>query len=516
MYYTCSFVFDLIGLLMNKFWAIILLIPGLCSAASITNAIGGVGPQGNVKPYICIQDQNGAVTLALGGNQSGDANKASGNAYYAGATLRFGGCTPANTYLGYVGFSINASGNNAVSSYTPPEGIHIAYTNPGINSSGVVTGTINYTPIETNLELPQAKENNTWEFAGINLSGLEFGTVIDPVVVPNLSIQDSSGTFSDLQEMQSFINAGMNTARIPVSWGYLQLDGAGKGTINLAYYTNYIRPLLQTLTHAKVHTIVDLHAYMRFSKFGEEYSGCSGSGPCPDGTLILDEKAYQSVWSQLAELMQQDPLIDKDYLLIDLVNEPVAVPDDKVFTIQASLINMLRNQNFTGYIMVEGNSWSGLHSWSSYQWKGSDNQMYSNATLFTREHFAKAGITDLSKILINVHQYLDSDYSGTHDDCLQDLTTTGDNGFNLNEFVDYLNQNQLKAIVTELGTGRNAASCKAPLNEFMTYLKDNSAKNKDYGFVGWTLWSAGHGWGNYNLRVKPDSYQMDVVKELIQ
>lgn len=50
----------------------------------------------------------------------------------------------------------------------------------------------------------------------------------------------------------------------------------------------------------------------------------------------------------------------------------------------------------------------------------------------------------------------------------------------------------------------------------MNYLKDNSAQNKEYGFVGWTIWSAGHGWGDYNLRVKPDSYQMDVVKEFIQ
>lgn len=192
--------------------------------------------------------------------------------------MRFGGCVESNTYLGYVGFNISASGNNA--------------------------GSINYTPIETNLTLSPAKKGTAWQFAGVNLSGLEFGKAIDPVVILNLSEQDSSSTFSDLKETQSFINEGMNTVRVPISWGYLQVDGAGKGPINLAYYNNYIRPLLQTLTHAKVYSIVDLHAYMRYSKFGEQYSGSGVNAPCPDGTLIFDEKAYESVWVQLTKFIQ--------------------------------------------------------------------------------------------------------------------------------------------------------------------------------------------------------------------
>ncbi|WED41813.1 glycoside hydrolase family 5 protein [Legionella cardiaca] len=498
---------------MRKLIAMNLLLPTAVISATITNNIQGVGPQGSVKPYICIQDHSGNVNLKLAAGQSGDANKASGNEYYAGATLRFGGCDTSNTYLGYVGFNINNSGNNSIGSYSPPEGVHIIYDKPSINSQGQVGGAIIYTSIATNSQLTTAKTSKFWQFVGVNLSGLEFGKVIDPVVIPNLSTQDSTSSNSDLKEMQSFINAGMNTVRVPVSWGYLQLDGAGKGSLNLAYYNNFIRPLLQTLTQAKVHTIIDLHAYMRYSKFGEQYSGCGASGPCPDGTLILDTKAYELVWGQLATLIQNDPAINKDYVLLDLMNEPVGVPDDRVFAIQASIIKLLRQQKFNGYILVEGNNWSGLHSWTTHQWKGKDGQQYSNATLFTRDNFVNAGITDLSKILINVHQYLDNDYSGTHDNCLQDLSTEGSNGFNLNAFANYLLENRLKAMVTELGSGKDAGSCSEPLRQFMLYLKDNAAQGKDYGFAGWTMWSTGHGWGDYNLRIKPDSYQMKVLKE---
>lgn len=477
----------------------------------MTNNIQGVGPHGQFKPYICIQNSAGDMTLKLAPGQSGDANLAAGNPYYVGATLRFGGCGYDNSYLGYVGFTINNNGNNAINSYSPPVGVHVLYSNPSIDHRGFVEGAITYTPIDMNPHLTHANPTSTWYFTGINLSGLEFGKAIDPVVIPNLSETNSNGLNSDLNDMQAFIGAGINTVRVPLSWGYLQLDGAGVGALNHAYYDNYVKPLLQTLTQAHVHTIVDLHAYMRYSKFGEQYSGCGASGPCPDGTLILDKNAYQSVWGQLIDLIQSDTKIDKEYIMVDLVNEPVGIPDDKVFTIQAALITFLRNKQFNGYILVEGNNWSGLHSWTTEHWSGSDGQAYSNATLFTRDHFAKAGITDLSKILINVHQYLDSDYSGTHDTCQQNLDTTGPNGFNLNAFVDYLAENKLRAIVTEFGTGRNEASCNAPLAQFMTYLKDNTSTDKEYGFMGWTIWSSGHGWGNYHLRVKPTSYQMRVI-----
>jgi len=501
---------------MSKYASLLLCLPSLALAANMTNDINGVGPGGSVKPYICIQNGGGTVTLPLAPGKSGDANKASGNEYYAGATLRFGGCKDSDSYLGYTGFSISAAGNNSVGKYTPPDGIHVTWNKPAITSQGVVQGSIDYSPIASNPNIKAPGPVSDWLFAGINLSGLEFGKVIDPVVIPNLSEADSSYPISDLADTQAFINAGMNTVRVPVSWGYLQLDGPGKGAINESYYNNYLRPLLQSLTQAKVYTMIDLHAYMRYSKFGEQYSGCGADGPCPDGTLIVDEKAYQSVWGQLLALIQKDKSIDQTYLMLDLVNEPVGVPNDKVFTIQTSLINFLRKQGFAGYILVEGNSWTGLHSWTSAQWTGSDGQTYTNATLFTRENFAKAGVTDLSKVLINVHQYLDSDYSGTHQSCLPDLTTTGDNGFNLDAFTDYLQDNKLQAMVTEFGTGQDAASCAAPLREFLQYMQDNSSKGKDYGFAGWTIWSTGHGWGGYNLRVKPDSYQMDVMKEFLR
>jgi endoglucanase len=486
-------------------------------AGNITNNIKGLGPSKNpVEPYFCIQDSNGSVTYALKPGESVDGNKYSGNPTYVGGALRFGGCDQNDTYLGYLGLQVAYT--NRISGYSPPPGTHIIYASPQIDGRGVLTGNIQYTPIQPNFNLTAGSgQNADWDFVGINLSGLEFGKSISPSTIPNLSVEDADTKQSDLHDTQAFLQSGMNTVRVPISWGYLQLEGAGKGELNLDYYNSFVKPLLESLTSAHVYAMVDMHSYMRYSEFGLEYSGCGADGKCPDGTLITDANAHQDVWTKLFALIKSDPKINMNYIMFDLVNEPVEVPGDAVFTIQAQVIKALRQQGFAGYILVEGNSWSGLHSWTTDSWSSADGKTkYTNATLFSRENFAKAGITDLSKILINVHQYLDSNYSGNSDQCATDLTTTGPAGYNLNAFVDYLQQNRLKAIVTEFGAGKDRGSCTEALTKLLNYMKDNSAKNKEYGFVGWTIWSTGHSWGEYRLRVTPESYQMRVLKGYLQ
>lgn len=496
------------------------LLPGLVCAGTIKNNLEGVGPKGkpNPKPWICIQmkdTSNVTVKIAPGEEKTFDKTQ-TGNDYYAGGSLRIGGCETTDSYLGYIGFNISPTDKKtSFANYSAPTGVHITYDakNMASDNLGGISGFGTFTPILPYTAKPeeQAQPAKLWEFAGINLSGLEFDNFINPTVVPNLSAEDRKTNFSDLDSTLQFIKAGMNTVRVPISWGYLQLDGAGKGELNLEYYNQFIKPTLQTLTKANVYTIIDLHAYMRYSRYGIEYSGYNPKAQKqPDGTLITDAEAYKSVWSKLLKLIQEDDSINKDYIMLDLMNEPAEMNghEQDVFTIQSALIKQLRADGFKGYILVEGNYWSGLHSWTT---KGKELGL-SNAMLFSRANFEKQGITDLSKILINVHQYFDSDYSGTHTNCLQNLDTTGPDGFNLDAFTAWLKENQLKAIVTEFGTGTDEASCTKPLEKFVKYMQDNSAKGTNYGFAGWTVWSTGHGWGDYVLRVKPDSYQMKVLK----
>lgn len=494
---------------------------GLCLATTtltaqaqlLMNNIAGTNENNSTvsQPFFCIQDKNGSIVSALQPGGKVDTSQLGLPYSYVGGALRFGGCNTNDSYLGYLGLDML---KHVVISYSAPEGAHVTLQNAQLSENGVLSGQMQYTPIAVNLNVPIAeKSGRFWPFVGVNLAGLEFGKSFSSSTAPNLSAEDAEGSTSDLQATSEFIRSGMNTVRLPIRWGYLQLEGPGIGDINKSYFDNFVKPTLISLTQAKVHVILDLHAYMRYSYYGRGVAGCGERGQCPDGDLILNEQAYQHVWKQLYDQIKADDQIDQRYLMLDIVNEPVEIPDDKVFTVQTAVIKTLRNAGFTGYILVEGNSWSGLHSWTTKTWASADGKIqYTNATLFTRENFAKAGITDLSKIIINVHQYFDNNYSGVGSSCLTDLSTTGPDQFNLQAFADYLKANQLKAIVTEFGVGSDSQTCSTALRQFLDYMKQNSVKGKDYGFIGWTIWSSGHAWGNYNLRMVPGDYRHQILQ----
>ncbi len=511
----------------------------VASAVTFTNKISGVGPSfSKVYPIYCLQTASSSptVTCPLSHGQSADPTNCSQNQYYAGGAIRFGGCGPLNTYLGYLDFSFNPNAPSEedrvkVKSYQPLEGVHILVSNPGVDKNGNITGKINYTPITPNPDVIDGNvpaTNSYWQYVGFNLSGLEFSKTIDPTVVPNLSIEDSEGTgaqFNDYVDVRKLLMMGFNTVRVPVRSSYLQMEGP-KGPVQGQYLTSYVMPTLESLTQAGVMTIIDMHNYMRYSIFGKQFAGCAGaidpSAPCPDGTLNLNARDWVGLWVKFYNKIKFNKQIDENYVMLDLMNEPTGVPDDYVFTIQLAIIKALRVAGFKGYILVSGNRWDGLHSWY-YPWTSSDGtKTYSNATLFSRANFKAAGITDMSKIIINVHQYLDKDFSGNHDECMTDLSTTGtSSGFNLETFAKWLQENQLTAMLSEFGTGRDSNTCSIALKQFFEYMRKYSTKNLavtggKYGFMGWQIWGVGHGWGDYNLRVKPTSYHIDVIKPYLK
>ena len=244
-------------------------------ASNLTNAIEGVGPNGLTRPYLCVVDAKGKVSLALAPDQSSEVNHASESSNSAQLQLKFGGCEPKNENLGTVWLSI---GNHirlpTITNYQAPYGSHVSYINREINVQGKLTGNIIYRPIQANFNLSAAQSSQNFKFVGINLSGLEFGQIILPSKLPNLSQEDADTVYSDLADTEAFIQAGMNTIRIPINWTYLQWNGPGRMILNQEYYANYIKPMLQTLTSAKVHTILDLHSNMHYAVYGQHELNC--------------------------------------------------------------------------------------------------------------------------------------------------------------------------------------------------------------------------------------------------
>jgi endoglucanase len=472
------------------------------TAIAATNNIQGI--YNNVssdQPVLCVQKPDGSFTTWAYG-QSLSPNSVSGNQYYFGAALRSGGCSTNDIYLGW----LNVNTGSSTVSYTPPQGSYIQLTNYSYNGSQF-NGRLSVLPIgaaSSNFpQNPNPVGANLW-FTGFNLSGLEFSTMLNATVIPDISANglDANNTIQ-------MLNQGANAIRIPVRWAYMQPNGYNNpiDSYNFGvYFNNLVVPTVKIITSHQYYAILDLHSYMHYATIGTEAAGCvDGQASCPGGQLITDPQYYVNIWNKMVSSLQSSG-INTSYVMADIVNEPAVNSTDptltaqQVFNMEVSVIKNLETQGFKGYYLVEGYGWSGLHSW----------QQNGNDTVFTRANFLNAGISaaTLNRVIINVHQYLDSNFSGTQNTCLTDINTTGPNGFNLDAFTNYLKTNQFKAIVTEIGAGTDQTTCSPTLSNILTYFKTNAyTATTGYGYIGWTAWSTGHGWGGYNLLITPTNWQ---------
>ena len=103
---------------------------------------------------------------------------------------------------------------------------------------------------------------------------------------------------------------------------------------------------------------------------------------------------------------------------------------------------------------------------------------YTSAQTFVSDGSAAAliNITNLdgsiANLIFDVHQYLDSDGSGTHTDCVSDHVAD-----TFTPLATYLRQNQGIAVLTETGGGSDAPTCLTGV-EFRSLVSKYPAYNK--------------------------------------
>lgn len=167
-------------------------------------------------------------------------------------------------------------------------------------------------------------------------------------------------------------------------------------------------------------------------------------------------------------------------VIFDTNNEYHDMENALVASLNQAAIDGIRAAGATTqYIFAEGNSWSGAWHWVS---SGTDTGM--------------AALTDpADKLIYEMHQYLDSDGSGTHKDCVS--ATIGSE--RLKAATAWLKANKKRGIIGETAGGDNA-QCIAALTNMFSYMADN-----DDVWTGWLWWGGGPWWGNYMYSMEPPS-----------
>ena len=125
------------------------------------------------------------------------------------------------------------------------------------------------------------------------------------------------------------------------------------------------------------------------------------------------------------------------------MNEPHDMPTEQWVKAANSAIAAIRRTGASNLILVPGNGWSGAFSWNT-NWYGTPT----SSMLKIRDPF--------NWYMFEVHQYMDSDSSGTSESCVS--TTIG--AERLQEFTAWLRQHNLKGFLGEFSAGEISSATR--------------------------------------------------------
>lgn len=292
---------------------------------------------------------------------------------------------------------------------------------------------------------------------GVNLAGAEFnggrlpGVLYKDYVYPNDA------------EFDYFASIGANVIRLPFRWERIQPSLSGE--LDPAE----LRNLEKTVAMAKSRgmcVILDVHNY-------GTYRGKA------IGTTEVPVQAFINLWTRLAAKFS-----DTSVVAFGLMNEPFKLPIEQWASTAQKTVNAIRKQGAKNLILVSGARWSGVHEWE----KPIDGT--SNAAAF-------ANFQDpLKRTLIEVHQYADTNYSGTGKTCLpaENFAPMFTN------ITRWAKANDQKLFLGEFGTPSNQL-CLEALDAILAQMNDAAV------WRGWTYWAAGSWWGSYPLSIEPQNGQ---------
>lgn len=264
--------------------------------------------------------------------------------------------------------------------------------------------------------------------------------------------------------MEHFVtDTGLNTFRLPVGWQYLLNDSLG-GTLDATNFAAYDALVTSCLAVADL-CIIDIHNYGRWN--GNIVGQSSGS---------VTDTQFASLWSQLATKYAAKPKV-----AFGLMNEPHDIPDITTWatTVQTAVTAIRKAGATSNIILLPGNDWT--HASSSI----SDGSAAALATVTNIDG-------TFTNLVYDVHQYLDSDGSGTSTTCSTNNVDT------FTTLATWLRSNGRQAMLTETGGGATDSTCITNVCEELQVLMDNSDV-----YLGWTGWAAGMFATSYALSETP-------------
>ena len=301
---------------------------------------------------------------------------------------------------------------------------------------------------------------------GVNLAGAEF----DPKNVPG--IFGTNYTYPTHAEIDYYASKGLNVIRLPFLWERLQQTEFGSFD---AAELGRLDDIVHYATDKGLKIEIEPHNY------GYGFGALIGSAQTPN-------PSFADLWGKLAFHYKSNSDV-----IFGLMNEP----HDQTATEWLSSVNAaiaaIRSAGATQQqILVPGSYWDGAWSWTS-----TDN----SAVVGT-------GVEDPAhNFAFEVHQYLDSDSSGTHPGVVS--TTIGVE--RVTAITQWAEATGNHLFLGEVGVSIDPTSLTA-LDLMLSYIKQHTNV-----WEGVTYWAGGPWWGSYMFSIEPqddvDKPQMTILTQ---
>ncbi|KIY73455.1 glycoside hydrolase family 5 protein [Cylindrobasidium torrendii FP15055 ss-10] len=294
-----------------------------------------------------------------------------------------------------------------------------------------------------------------FELFGVNESCAEFG---------NTNIPGEFGTdytWPAESSIDYFVDTvGFNFFRVPFLLERLAPPATGITGDFDATYLGQLQDIVSYITGKGAYVAFEPHNFFIYD------------GSTLDAKYTAED--FGTFWANLAKLFVSD-----DHVIFDLMNEPHDVEATLVAEYMQAAVNAIRAADATQLIFVEGTSWTGAWTWTTS----------GNSEAF-------ASLSDpLNNTAIQMHQYLDSDGSGTNETCVS--STIG--AERLADATAWLQETGHKGFLGEIGAGSND-DCVAAVYGALCSMQQAGGV-----WLGLSWWAAGPWWDTYFTSIEPPS-----------
>ena len=288
---------------------------------------------------------------------------------------------------------------------------------------------------------------------GSNVAGGEF----NPGKLPGVPGQDY--VFPAGNEVALLQRLGLRLMRVPVLWERLQPTPLE--TLDVAELDR-LDQVVRLARSAGLTVVLDVHNYGAYRGVPLDRPGAP-AGALPD------------LWARLARHFADD-----DTVVFGLMNEPKDFDPVAWAAIAKATLGAIRATGARNVVLVPGSHWDGAHSWFD------DVDGHSNAQALLP--LAQGD----DRVVFEVHQYFDDDYSGTKETC----GAAGKVPAALSNVATWARRNHVRVMLGEFGVSQRPECVKA-LDDALAVIE----RDRDVWY-GWTYWAAGAWWGNYPFNIE--------------